>query len=369
MYFVDIFDQSMRRRGRLPIYAGSVVLRRNGVGTFSLNLLNSPGMRRLEHGWHVVIMSDDGRQVMSGMPDQHTVESNAGVTVTTISGRSHMAWLADTITLPSPASPVESQSDAAYWKDSGKADQVIRRLIESHIGAKAHVSRRRPIRFSSVDNVGPVKKFETRFKPLLDEVKSLAGDDLVVSAALENGRISFNVYASTDRRRRVRLSEAGGGVTGYKLEQKAPTATEVLVAGQGQGKDRQIKHITGNRSDWGVSALVFQDRRDTEDVEELVKAGTETLAEAQEQASITVETAAQAGRRFLRDFTVGDTITVSLRDGVEIVDIVQSAQIDWADKGETVKLQVGPVAEELGAPEWVKRVNRLRAQLRAVTAI
>lgn len=369
MFTVELFDRDLRRRGRIPTHTGSCVIRRNGAGTFQLDIPPTQLWNRFEPGWHITLTTDDGQQILSGQPDTITTESKAGIRTVTVSGRSHLAWLADTITLPNPKNPADKQTDAASWTAKGPADQVAHNIITSHLGPTAHHTRRRPITIEPVKGIGHPTQIASRFQPLIDEVRSILADNLVITSWLENAAIHLSITPPSDYHRRIRLSEASGGLTAWKLEQKAPTVTDVLVAGQGQGASRTLHLASGNRTDWDVSALAFQDRRDTDDFEELKKAGTEALAEGQEQASISVEVADQLGRRFLRDFTVGDTITVALASGVEIVDIVQSGQIDWSESGMTVKLQVGPTAEELDAPAWVRRVNKLNEGLRRITAV
>lgn len=369
MFTVELFDRDIRRRGRIPTHTGSCVIRRNGAGTFQLDIPNTPLWNRFEPGWHITLTTDDGQQVMSGQPDTITTESKAGIRTVTVSGRSHLAWLADTITLPNPKNPADKQADAASWTAKGPADQVAHNIITSHLGPTAHHTRRRPIIIEPVTGHTRHTQVASRFQPLIEEVRSILAEDLTITSWLENTAIHMRITPPSDYRRRIRFSEASGGLTAWKLEQKAPTVTDVLVAGQGQGTARTLHHASGNRTDWDVNALAFQDRRDTDDIAELRKAAEETLAEGQEKAAISVEVADQLGRRFLRDFTVGDTITVTLASGVEIVDIVQSGQIDWSETGMTVKLQVGPTAEELDAPAWVRRVKKLSEGLRRIAAV
>ncbi|MBD8019396.1 Gp37-like protein [Brevibacterium gallinarum] len=369
MFTATLYDRQLRRRGRIVTASGTVLLRNNGVATFTIDVPDTRTWRRFEPGWHITLHTDTGEQIISGQPDQITAESKAGVTTTRISGRSHLAWLADTITLPNPARPADQQSDAASWTANGRADTIAAQLITTHLGPTAHHTRRRPIALAGLPGVGRQVQVASRFQPLIEELRSILGAELGIVSWLEDGQVRVEIRPVADRSRRVRFSEASGGLTGWKLERKAPSVTDVLVAGQGQGAQRTLRLVSGNASEWGVSALQFQDRRDTDELAELVKAGEETLAEGQEQAAISLEVTDTQARRFLRDFTVGDTVTVSLRSGVEIVDVVQSGQIDWSTGGVEVKLQVGPVAEELDAPGWVKRTTKLTKQLRRIAAV
>src|SRR5690625_7369648 len=87
----------------------------------------------------------------------------------------------------------------------------------------------------------------------------------------------------------IRLSEDNDALGEWSMERARPEVTKVLVAGQGQYEERTLKLVEGNPNDWGTNRIVFQDRRDTDELEDLVKAGEETLADNAETASISVD--------------------------------------------------------------------------------
>ncbi|PCE42490.1 hypothetical protein CO267_18585, partial [Acinetobacter baumannii] len=147
-----------------------------------------------------------------------------------------------------------------------------------------------------------------------------------------------------------------------------PALTQVLVAGQGEGTARTLKLVTGNANDWDFWGLGYQDRRDTDDLAELIQAGEETLEEGGAKSTISVEVQETTTKRFGRDFWLGDTITVQLADKTQITDKVQVAEIDFGPEGRTVKLTLGPVLDEQDAPRWVPLVKKLQAQIRALQA-
>lgn len=366
MIQVRMYDPSLRLRGILPTLSGSAVLRNSNVSTFSLKVDNyNPITGRFTTGWHIEL-EDDGVQLLTGQPDKITVETTNGVSDMTISGQSHMRWVQDMITIPTPSKPVDEQEESAYYTAKGNAGTLIYDLLRTHIGQDARTENQRPLTVI-MDAEGAVTSINSRFQNLLEDVRALVGD-LRVRTWMEDNQIFIGALPTQDLTRSVRLSAASGGLTGYTYELSAPTVTRVLVAGQGQGTDRTLKLHTGNENQWGVDVLQFQDRRDTDDADELEKAGADTLEEGQEQASVTLETTDMIGKRFGVDFNLGDKVTVTLADGVTITDVVQTAEIDWSETGRTVKLQIGPTQEELDAPAWVAKVHKLRTELRRLQA-
>lgn len=357
---VRIYDPDFRPRGILPVLGGTVVLRHNNVSTFSIDVNgNSSLADRLDTGWHIGLY-EDGLQHLTGVPDKITTRSQRGVTDITLSGQSHMRWLADMITIPTPSASVTSQGADSHYKASGPAERVIRNLVRTHVGQDARAEHRRPLTVDALGDRGGQVSITSRFQPLLDEVRSLAKvGGTRFFTRMENGRVRFSQNVGMDLSRAVRLSEANGAVESYEYSLSAPTVTDVLVAGQGEGTARTLRHVSGNSNAWGVRALVFQDRRDTDEAAELDQAGRETLEDGQESASIALDLIDLPSLRFGRDFLLGDTITVQVDAGT-ITDVVQSAEITWGADGRSVKLQVGPTQDEMDAPGWVKVVHRLR---------
>lgn len=368
-----IFDQNLTFRGTLPVLGGQAILRNTDVSTFSIDInANSAMWARFEHGWHVLI-EDDGRQMLTGIPDKITETAAKGIRDVTLSGLCHMRYLRDMVTIPDPARPVTSQSDSAYYKRSGLAETVVKDMVRSHVGQDARPENKRLLVVDPDKGLGKQVAINSRFQNLLEEVKSIAaaGGIRVQARMIPAGaghEIRLGVVEGRDLQKAVRLSQINGALDGYTLEESAPTLTRVLVGGQGEGAARTLILREGNPNDWGVNVLQFQDRRDTDDDADLRQAGDETLEEGQASASISIEVNEIPHLRFGERFDLGDTVKIELNTGVEINDVVQSADITWSETGRAVKLQVGPVAEDLDAPAWVKRVHELRSQLRRIQA-
>ena len=367
-----MYTPNYERRGILPILGGTAVLRNNDISTFSLevnggDLLSS----RFEKGWRIVI-EDEGQQLCAGTPSTLGRSSNDGAHTLDLSGSDDMVWLRDMITLPNPAAAADNQDQDAYWKASGRGAPLIYNLTRLLVGQNARTEFRRPLMVNNPGvGFGKTLSVNTRFKTVLEEVQSLAiqsGAVVTLSQDDTNRRTVMDISAGRDLSRAVRMTEINGGIGGWELSEEAPTVTQVLVAGQGEGTERTLKLVSGNSNEWGFRGLQFQDRRDTNEIAELTLAGEETLEEGRATANITVEIHETPNKRFGRDFRLGDTITVQLEDGVLVTDIVQTAEISWGENGREVKLTIGPVADEQDAPRWVPLVKSLQAQIRALQA-
>lgn len=366
-----MYTPDYQRRGILPTLGGSLVLRLNDVSTFSLTVDGEDEMSaRFQKGWRVVIQ-DEGVQLAAGQPNHMGRESKSGAQDLPLSGTDDFVWLKNMITLPNPATAADNQSENAYYKASGPAGSLLYDLVRRHSGQNARTEYKRPLIVDNPGAVGKQMKLNSRFKPVLEEVQTLANSsDLVVRMQQDDDQ-QLTVMSTTtgrDLSRVVRMTELNDGLGDWSLAEDAPQLTQVLVAGQGEGEARTLKLVTGNENEWGFWGLQFQDRRDTDEVDELIQAGEETLEEGRAKSTISVEVQETESKRFGRDFWLGDTITVQLADNTRITDKVQVAEIDFGAEGRTVKLTLGPVLDEQDAPRWVPLVARLMKQMRELQA-
>lgn len=357
------FDQSLNRVGMVPVLGGTAVLRRNAVSTFTLDVDGDNPLTTYAPGDHLMVV-EDGVQVVAGRILSDEVNGTSTGTDVALTCTEHMGYLTDRITLPTPNRAVDQQDIDGYYTAKGTAEALICDLVRLNVGQGALAAWKLPITVDASQGRGGTTSVNTRFKTVLEEVQTLANvAGLTVYTWMDKNKIRFSVTKGRDLSRAVRLSQANGALGSYTLTRTAPATTSVLVAGQGQGAARYLKLVSGNTNDWGQSVLAFQDRRDTNDSDELIKAGKDTLADNAEGASISTEIVETPALRFGRDYQLGDTITVQLANGVTITDTVQQAEITWDENGRTVKLTVGQTPDDDNQDPVVAEVRRLRKAL------
>src|SRR5699024_4199591 len=108
------------------------------------------------------------------------------------------------------------------------------------------------------------------------------------------------------------------------------------------------------------------DRRDTDELDDLIEAGEETLADGAETASISVDLVDTPNMLFGVDFHIGDLVTVQLANGATIVDGVQEVELTYTDTRREANLSVGPTGEDHEGDKLVKQVNDLRKRIMAL---
>ncbi|WHS27531.1 Gp37-like protein [Auritidibacter ignavus] len=377
MIHADFYNRDLQRLGRIPILGGSAVIRNNAVSTGVLDVNgNSPLWRRFEtdpryrlEGGHVAVY--DGKdQLIAGKLKQYVEPNTSGLKDIELHFECHLSYVHGMITLPSPNRAPESQTVRPYYRETGPAETVIKDAVRLHVSQNApRAENRNPIIVDLPEGRGKRVTINSRFQNLLEELQAVSKNSGVVFFSYldhETSQIRFGVRKPNDYRRSIRLREANGSVEQYSYSLEAPTASRVLVAGQGEGTGRMLRLVESDQTDWEVKTLLFQDRRDTEEAKELIKAGEDTLADHVEKQSITIDTSMMGNLKYGRDFTRGDLITVQLTDKTNIQDTLQRVELNWDKGGTTYKVSVGPVMEEPDANDGKVRelIKELRAELR-----
>ena len=332
--------------------------------------------RSVVEGWRV-IASEDSQTIFSG-----TVLSyggDVGDESLTISGIDDTALLGFRVTYPDPTKPAEQQSDAAYWKRSGLAGTLLDELIYRNIANGAISTRQFPFVFMDRGSTsggigkGSMVSINTRYKNVLEEARALArAGGVTFWADQPDGTTNtfFRFRVPEDLTSWAWFSRGdGGGLTGGTYTLNAPTVTNVLVAGQGQGTDRTIKEHWVPPGPWGLRIEQFQDRRDTDDPAELEQAGTDTIAEGAASASATVEVEEVPGLVYGVDYRLGDIVRVDF-GGAVIDEPVRAVELNGDPFGRTVKLTLGDhAAEDDNNPVWDKQIRALARRLRGLETI
>ena len=228
----------------------------------------------------------------------------------TVDGIDDTAQLGDRIVLPDPTSDPDDQNAEAYYTVTGKAEYVLRDLVDVNCGHNALGARiicdadPTPARMG-IDAIqyGSERTVSARFDNLLTLLGEVAATDnltfrLVQPAATAD--LWFEVGQGVDRSAQVRLSQLAGTLVSATATIGAPTATSVLVAGGGEGTDRLLveRVNAGLGTTWNRRVEVFRDARDTVDTTEMEQRGDETLADAAATAGIAVDAMDGPGAAF-----------------------------------------------------------------------
>ncbi|QXN73518.1 minor tail protein [Microbacterium phage Abigail] len=248
---------------------------------------------------------------------------------------------------PDPANLATAQT-AAYWVQSNNAEWVMKNAVWLNAGTGAIPSRAYLwLTVPGVQNRGSNVKCSSRFDVLGDLLTSLGtAGGLGWEFRQDGALISFDVYVPQNKTAEVRLDIRNGGLESNTLGFTAPSATEVLVLGQGEGAARTVRSVTSAAATaeavaWGLRWEQVKDQRNTDDTAELDQAGQEILTEQGSTVnSLTVVPSDAPGQRLGRDWYRGDKITVVV-DGQETTAIVTQVATSITSAGVIRQATVG----------------------------
>ena len=338
-------SKNLSRQVRFTKFAA--VLRLNTPTTFTgpLDPFSAQFFDRINPAWGIVCR-DTGVEFAGDFTKIHR-KNEKGIVEWVVNGVGDLQTLADRVTYPNPGRG-EKEQDVSHYRARGSAGRVIGGLIEMNAGIGALPERRAPGLTVRYEDVGKEVSVETRLKPLLAVCQDLAtaGDVVFEAVPLKKGYV-IRVRKPTVRARSVVFTPQGGEVLGWELTHSAPTATTVVVGGQGEGANRTLESRT-RANTWGRRIEVFKDRRDTDEAADLEKAANEELTKGEAQQTLKLEFRETDRLKFGRDFQLGDLVTAVLAPGLRATLPVTQAKIEWDGyQSRSVALTLGTVDENL----------------------
>lgn len=204
--------------------------------------------------------------------------------------------------------------------------------------------------------------FSVRLKPLSDLVPLLLDPfDIGVCVVPEDYWWPMKTHLVYYRGQTLgrTLTDRSGMVTDWEATYTPKSVSGAVVAGQGEGADRQFVYNYGGVGTGDFKNLwKFVDARDAADEATLIKRSKEAIAEGVEKVGLTATLAEGRGFQFIKDFWLGDRISFSLADDtLKMTERVNEVQVDWTrDQGLVVTPKVGDITD---SPE-AKYVQAIR---------
>lgn len=184
----------------------------------------------------------------------------------------------------------------------------------------------------------------TQMGKVLSDIATLGG--LGFDIVQENAGLKFYVYEPQDKSSTVRMDIANDMLSKTEYGFGAPTATRVIVAGQGEGVDRQFIAVTTPEAGdeelaWGRKIESFKDRRDTGDPLELEQDGLLLVTEnGKTITSLSVVPNSQETMQYSIDWRLGDIVAIVIGDE-ELVATVTEAVIAVGAQGVLTAATIG----------------------------
>ena len=287
----------------------------------------------------------------------------------------YLALVAGRVNYPDPAAAWTAQTTVADYAATGVASTVLRNLVNVNAGPGALTSRRVPHLVMGTDPaVGPTIDVSARAQPLLDVARSIvtrAGGLIGFRTVYDQAarQVTFDVFSTVDRSNSVKFSRSLGNLRSVQFSTEIPSATTVLVAGQGVGTARTMVERTSSAAEaafWRIEE--FRDARSDATTALLEAAGDERLAETAATARLGTQTVITPDLPPPLQL-LGSLVTVEPRQGLALVDTVRSVHLQVTPRaGAYVTAQVGAQAQT-SEPEWMRQTRELARRLARIEAI
>ena len=341
---VEVRDRNMQRRGQITTkyLKLSATIRHNKTGDWKLTLPGAhPMVPHLSAAGAGIVVSYRANPAFSNvwstlfsgptsLPSRKRNREQPDGTFV-FEGRTDDQLLDDARAYPQPGNADVSTQNVANDVRTGNAESLMRQYVAFNIANGAAMPApvswapagrlggfRNFVRITQANgNRGPTVTKSPRFQilsELLSEIGTYA--QLGFQLVQRNDFIEFEVLPIADRSAFVRFDIANGSLTSEEVQVTPPAVTRAIVAGQGEGAERTIIQRTTTASSeaetaWGRIIERFIDQRDTNDLVELQQSGDEALIEEGFVATnVKVVPADDTTMLFVRDWNVGDTVTV-----------------------------------------------------------
>lgn len=251
-----------------------------------------------------------------------------------------------------PDRPITSQI-SEYKRYTGATETVVKnacRDLSNRLGLGWTIA---PDKGLGVDS-----RVEFRMHPLVDKlVPLLTAQRLTLT--LRDGVVDVHQGQTYPR-----ILTPDDGVLGdYKWKITYPTATRVIVGGEGEGVDRLFQQFvdTARETEWGDIVEVVKDSRMAQGVTDLSGDGAEALTEGNAQVSFTADLNESAWFRF-GEYAVGDQVSIDA-GGIQATEVISRVVIDHTpDQGVVVTPHIGAVEDDADSrtAQQIARLARAR---------
>ena len=350
---VEVRDSSLERVGQLrpqDLVGLKAVLRFNNVGSWELSIpenhaladaLTTPGAGLLITGPDGVILSGP----VTGMVNEKTSEDPEGTWQ--IQGVDDSVILGERLAYPDPSTADVTAQAQSHDVRNDLASTIMYGYVEDNIGAYAPVERQAGVTSATDTGLGSTIYKSARFDVLGQLLSEIASIDGLGFDLKQNGStLQFSVFSPVDRSGEIRMDVANNTLSKSGYGYGSPGATLAIVAGQGEGINRQFLEITTTESVaaetlWGRRIESFIDQRNSADTAELTQAGREALAEnGVTITSIDVTPSSDVTMAYGVDWNLGDRVTVVVADQ-ELAAIVTQVALSIEPDGVRVGATVG----------------------------
>lgn len=344
---IEVRDSDLDHIGQIDDWQSLSVQRIwNDAGRWTIDLdADTWGAGVLDED-HGITIDYNGRHLVSGPVDQIKRSKKGDSNRVVFSGPDDNIWIKGRQAWPCAPSYglLAPFPESAYDVRTGDVDSVVKGYVEANCLASGWDDSRQVDHLVVADRngVGTAVTCQARFD-MLDELinaAALAGGDIGWQVIEQDGALVFDTFEPIDVFSTVKFSVGLGNLAEYEYEIQRPSQNWVIVAGQGEGDARTFVILQDDASveKWGRIEGPLVDRRDTNDIDQLMQSAVETLAKATGTLSIAATVNDTDGMVFWTHWGLGRRVCVVV-DGVPYTEIIREVDVTWDNADTPVSIR------------------------------
>lgn len=277
-YRIEVRDKDLNRVGEIDTWLQlDMVIQFCDQGSWKLLVkAGTEQAELLQRGGGVAIYQDEvEKPILTGQIEDFqtywTTQQHSSVGSVFVGGKTDNKLAYSRLAFPDPSRPVSQQYATPSSSRNVKApvEKLIWRELEKSLGPSALVNRRvTGFNAGTEPSLGGATKSDSlRYDVIGEKLSEWCSDKKTGWRLLYNPNtrtIDLDIYTPRDRSKDVRFSPELGNLREYIWTLSAPKVTRVVVACQGEGKERFIyqKIDSVSEVEWSVQIEQFVDRRD-----------------------------------------------------------------------------------------------------------
>jgi hypothetical protein len=277
-YRIEVRDKNLNRIGEIDTWLQlDMVIQFCDQGSWQLLVkAGTPQAELLQQGGGVAIYQEGvDKPICTGQIESFqtywTVQQHSSVGSVFVGGKTDNKLAFQRLAFPDPTRSIATQYASAVSTRNVKAEpaKLIWKELRSSLGPGALADRR-----VNGFNAGPEPSFGAsaksdtlRYDVIGEKLTEWCSDKKTGWQILYNPNtrtLDLDIYKPRDLSKTIRLSPELGNLREYIWTLSAPKVTRVVVACQGEGKDRYIyqRIDSASEAEWSLKIEAFVDRRD-----------------------------------------------------------------------------------------------------------
>lgn len=258
---ITIYDKNLVRKAIISTPLSLRAIPRHnlkGTATFDLSL-DHPALGDVMVTGSRAVIDYRGKQALSGIVAKRSINGPSISGSATFMVEDDFRLLHGVLGWPVPAAAITAQGSAEFYKLTGPAETVLKTVARKNLIDRLGLN----VTIAPDLGRGATITLEIRMEPLFEKLFPLV-EDAGLGVSIKQGASSLVVDVYEPTTYNLLLSEESGIVQDWSWTNSSPKATDLVVGGRGEGKEREFRRFndSASRALWGTVVETYLDARD-----------------------------------------------------------------------------------------------------------